>query len=58
MVLVLLHVEWQKALESLLGLSPKRFYIIEQEQDPNQHAVTKSSELPEAGKRYAEITNP
>ena len=57
-VLVLQHVECGKALESLLSLSPNRLYIIEQEQDPSQHAVTKSKKLLDAWKRYAEVANP
>ena len=57
-ILVLQHVEWEKALESLLSLNPKRLYIIEQEQDITQHAVTKSRQLSEAWRRYAEVANP
>ena len=57
-VLVLQHVEWRKALESLLSLSPNKLYIIEQEQDPSQHAVTKSRKLSDAWRRYAEVANP
>lgn len=57
-VLVLQHVEWHKALDSLVGLNPSKFYIIEQEQDPSQHAVTKSRQLSEAWRRYAKVANP
>ena len=57
-VLVLQHVEWQKALDSLVSLNPSKFYIIEQEQDPSQHAVTKSRQLSEVWRRYAEVANP
>lgn len=57
-VLVLQHVEWEKALDSMLDLSIPRFYIIEQEQDLSQHAITKRKDLPRAWKKYAEIANP
>ena len=57
-VLVLQHVEWKKALDSMSKLKPTRFYIIEQEQDPTQHFVTKSRKLSQAFQKYAEIANP
>ncbi|MBI2522803.1 class I SAM-dependent methyltransferase [Candidatus Woesearchaeota archaeon] len=57
-VLVLQHVEWQKAIDSLVSLNPSKLYIVEQEQDPSQHAVTKSRQLSEAWRKYAEIANP
>ena len=57
-VLVLQHVEYKKALASMLSLNPSRFYIIEQEQDTTQHAVAKGRKLTEAWKKYAEMANP
>lgn len=57
-VLVLQHVEWKKALQSMQKLDPTRLYIIIQEQETTEHAVTKSRELRGAWRTYAEIANP
>ena len=56
--LVLQHVNWRKALDSMMGLRPDKLYIIIQEQDATKYAVTKKKELADAWKRYAEIANP
>ncbi|UCD20769.1 MAG: class I SAM-dependent methyltransferase [archaeon] len=54
-VLVLQHVEWQKALESMSTLEPKRFYIITQEQPKELPIVTDVVKLPGTINRYAEM---
>ncbi len=57
--LVLQHVEWRKALDSMISTDPNRFYIIIQEQDYSRHAVTKSrDDLSPALQRYAQVANP
>ena len=53
-VLVLLHVEWKKALASMLRLNPRRLYIIEQEQDASKPAVGGSVMLKGGWLWYAE----
>ncbi len=57
-ILVLQHVEWKKALDSICNLRASKLYVIEQEQDPTQHTVTKSRQLSDSIRKYAEIANP
>ncbi len=54
LVLVLQHVEWEKALTSMLGLNPSRFYIIEQFNKGGGSPITKERKLQPTMKEYAE----
>jgi len=55
--MVLMHVECEKALESMLSLNLPRLYIIEQEQDLSLPAVTKSRDLTPVWREFAKVAN-
>lgn len=57
-VLVLQHIEWQKGIESMAGLTPERMYFIIQQQENAKHAITKERKLRPSIAQFAEIANP
>ena len=56
LVLVLLHVDWRCALGNMLRLSPRRFYIIEQEQGPGVSSVTIKEKLLPSMEEYRVVS--
>ncbi|NQV08370.1 class I SAM-dependent methyltransferase [Candidatus Woesearchaeota archaeon] len=57
-VLLLQHIEWRKGINSMLGFNPSMIYLIIQEQENEDHVVTKERDLRPSIKKYAEIENP
>lgn len=56
--MVLQHVEWTRAIDSIISLVPQKMYIVEQRNDRGGHAVTKSRELAPSIRTFAEVANP
>lgn len=56
--MVLQHVEWTRAIDSIVSLTPKIIYVVEQRNDRGGHAVTKSRELAPSIRTFAEVANP
>ena len=52
-VLVLQHVEWQKALDSVISTEPDNLYIIIQEQFANGNPISQDRELPPSIKKFS-----
>lgn len=56
--LVLEHVEWMKALDSMQTLKPNTFYIIVQEQTTDEYPLTLRPELSEVWQEFSRIVKP
>ncbi|MFC1752575.1 class I SAM-dependent methyltransferase [Thermoproteota archaeon] len=55
--LVLQHVEWRKAIDSMLSLNPTNLYTIIQEQKDGRHPVTLTRKLLPSIREFSEMTS-
>jgi hypothetical protein len=57
-VLLLQHIDWKKGIDSMLGFSPRRMYLVIQEQTRTGHAISKERVLAPSIEKFAQIANP
>jgi ubiquinone/menaquinone biosynthesis C-methylase UbiE len=58
LVLVLLHVNWQKALESMVRLGVSSLYVIEQDQQQGTFNITSTANSLPSMQRFKEVVSP
>jgi len=55
LILILEHIDWEKAIKNILNFGVKSFYIIIQKQDKNKQTVTSYKDIPKSITKFSTI---